>query len=145
MKTLLYGLVVASACLLVSGCETSDLTKTYTGSGTMVVPAKSGQKTVLTNIFKANDDCSSALTPTLSVVEGPAHGRLSIVRSTVSPTFEPGNKLFKCNARKISSISPVYVSAPGFVGQDSVRISGHVAGNPAEFKDYFEFRINVMK
>ncbi|EJN01653.1 hypothetical protein [Phyllobacterium sp. YR531] len=145
MKTIFYGIALVSACLFVSGCETSDLSKTYTGSTTLVVPAKSGQKTPLSNMFTPNDDCSSGRPPSIKVVSGPAHGSVNIVRSTVSPTFEPGNALHKCNSRKLSAVSAVYVSAPGYVGKDSVRVSSQVAGNPTGYYDYYEFRIDVTK
>lgn len=145
LKTALTVMAVVSTGLVAGGCQSTDLSKTYTGSTAMVIQAKSGQKTLLTNVFKVNEDCSSARPPALKVVAKPAHGSVSIVRSTTVTTYEPGHKLHKCNSRKISAVAPIYVSNPGYVGEDRVRVSGHVAGNPRDFNDYFEFRVIVTK
>ncbi|MEP7455006.1 hypothetical protein [Phyllobacterium sp. SB3] len=145
LRATLTVMTVVSIGLVTGGCQSTDLSKTYTGSTTMVIHAKSGQKQLLTNVFKVNEDCSSARPPALKIVSEPVHGSVSIVRSTTSTTYEPGHKLHKCNSRKISALAPIYVSNPGYVGEDRVRISGQVAGNPREFYDYFEFRVIVTK
>lgn len=145
LKTVSATVAVVSMGFLVAGCQSSDQTTTFTGSTTLAVSAKSGQKTVLTNLFKVNPDCSSARTPNVEIISGPTHGSAKIERTSVLPTYKPGHVLNKCNSHRISSVAPTYVSSPGYVGKDYVRVSARLPGNPVGYYNHYDFRIDVTK
>jgi hypothetical protein len=145
LKTIRILAGVLAAGLSTSGCQTSDLSSTVTGSASIAVSAKSGHKTILSHIFKVNPDCSSSRIPDIFVSEAPKHGSVTIIRTNTSPSYKPGHALYKCNGRRISSAAAVYTSVPGYVGKDQVKVSARLNGNPVGYYNHYNIEIDVTK
>jgi hypothetical protein len=69
-----------------------------------------------------NPDCSAAGAVTIKVVEPPSHGRVSINRTGVFPTFSAANVRQRCNTRRVAGVKAIYVSQRGYQGPDRVAI-----------------------
>ncbi|UFZ02906.1 hypothetical protein LQG66_27140 [Bradyrhizobium ontarionense] len=83
-----------------------------------VIP--SGKPLLLFSASSTNPDCTSLGTVELRVVQGPEHGRVSIRRGGVFPTFAAGNPRSACNTRRVPGIMATYVSQRGYAGDDLV-------------------------
>jgi hypothetical protein len=69
-----------------------------------------------------NPDCSSAGAVTVKVVESPSHGRVTISRTGVFPTFSAANVRQRCNTRRVAGVKAFYTSQRGYQGPDRVAI-----------------------
>jgi hypothetical protein len=83
-----------------------------------VIP--SGKPLMLFSASSTNPDCTSLGTVELRVVQGPEHGRVSIRKAGVFPTFAASNPRSACNVRRVPGILATYVSQRGYVGDDLV-------------------------
>ncbi|SFK50184.1 hypothetical protein [Methylorubrum salsuginis] len=80
--------------------------------------APSGRPQQVQFIARMEPDCRSLPMDNLAILEGPAHGRISMERGVDFPNFSPNNPRSRCNTRKVPGNKLVYQSAPGFVGED---------------------------
>jgi hypothetical protein len=69
-----------------------------------------------------NPDCSSRGAVTIKVTEPPRHGRVTISRTGVFPTFSAANVRQHCNTRRVPGVKAFYVSQRGYQGPDRVAI-----------------------
>jgi hypothetical protein len=82
--------------------------------------AASGRPLVLYEAYSTNPDCSSAGSVVLRVAQAPEHGRVSIRRTGVFPSFPESNLRNACNRRRVPGVQAVYVSQRGYLGADLV-------------------------
>jgi hypothetical protein len=142
MKQVLLIVAVVSSGLSVSGCQSSDLTATHTGSMVYMISAKSGHKIGLLSNYMVNPG-SSGKTPDFEVVAAPANGTVDLWRGSVSPSFAQGHPQQKCNARKVAAVGAFYTSRPGFVGADKLVVSSRAPGS--DVYSYVNVHITVTK
>ncbi|WP_271896118.1 hypothetical protein [Candidatus Phyllobacterium onerii] len=142
LKNISLSMMAISSGLLIAGCQTADPKATKTGSGVETISIKSGQKFGYT-FYKVNPDCSSAKVPTLKLISKPSHGTIVISQGYGHSAYAAGHPLSKCNSHRILMASVIYKAASGFVGTDTVTISGQVAGNDSY--DYVTLRFNISK
>src|SRR3954454_14034739 len=82
----------------------------------------SGKPLMLFSGSSTNPDCTSAGNLEVRVVQGPEHGKVSVRKTGVFPTFASSNPRSACNLRRVSGIVATYVSQRGYVGDDLVVI-----------------------
>ena len=82
--------------------------------------AASGQPLKLGFSYSTNPDCSSVGLPTIRL-STPAHGRVTVTRTTDFPNFPPTNIRSECNRRRVPGTTVHYVSQRGFTGTDYVQ------------------------
>jgi hypothetical protein len=80
----------------------------------------SGRPLQLYHAYATNPDCSSAGAVVLRIVQGPAHGRVSVHQAGVFPNFPPSNPRNACNRRRVRGVEATYVSQRGYLGPDFV-------------------------
>ena len=80
-----------------------------------------GQRRQLDFLDALKPDCSS-MGLTVSVVEPPRHGAISIDKARGASNFPPNNPRFECNKRQNEGVRLVYEPAPGFTGADFVTV-----------------------
>ncbi|WP_168880023.1 hypothetical protein [Rhizobium sp. P28RR-XV] len=79
--------------------------------------AKSGNRERVGRAWHINPDCSAGHSPTIRVVEPPAHGKLTLVAEQEVLTDAKG-RFAKCNSLKLPVIGYYYQSSPGYSGSD---------------------------
>ena len=78
----------------------------------------SGRPQQINFITTMDPDCHLTGSGDFAVLEGPAHGRVSMERGVDFPNYPPNNPRARCNTRKLAGNKLIYQSAPGFVGED---------------------------
>jgi len=73
----------------------------------------------LGEFFSVMPDCTIKGVDTFQVVKGPAHGKVTSVRSKVVVGFGASSPVAGCNGRQVMSTNAVYTPAPGYIGRDS--------------------------
>ena len=75
--------------------------------------------------YAINPDCTEVTpSPTLSVVEQPAHGTARISNDPSYPDFPLSNVRAACNAKKIPMRQAFYQAEAGFTGHDRLVLEG---------------------
>ena len=80
----------------------------------------SGKPLHLYHAYSTNPDCTSTGEVVMRVVQGPEHGRVSIQRTGVFPSFGPDNVRNVCNRRRVPGVQATYISQRGYLGSDFV-------------------------
>jgi Domain of Unknown Function with PDB structure (DUF3857)/Transglutaminase-like superfamily len=73
-------------------------------------------------VYELKPDCSTAAFATVSTIEPPAHGRISIDRGTGYSNFPPSNSRFDCNKNQSEGVKIAYEPNRGFVGDDTLTV-----------------------
>jgi len=81
--------------------------------------ALTGQKQKIGAYVALNPDCSSAGQITVTIVQQPAHGTLSLEAGQIYPDFPFGNVRSRCNTREVEARLLFYTSEPGYKGGDA--------------------------
>lgn len=84
--------------------------------------AASGQQLLLYQAASANPDCTSTGNVVVRVAAQPEHGRVSVVRSGVFPTFSMTNPRHHCNSRRVPGVKVFYTSRRGYTGPDAAAL-----------------------
>jgi hypothetical protein len=78
----------------------------------------SGRPLMLYRAWSTNPDCTSAGTVVMRVAQQPEHGRITIRRTGVFPSFAESNLRSVCNRRRVPGVQATYVSQRGYIGPD---------------------------
>ena len=98
------------------------LSGTASEAGYAYKVAAAGKPLQLYWATSVNPDCSSAGAVTMKVVQSPSHGRVTISRTGVFPSFSAMNVRQRCNARRVAGVKAFYTSQRGYQGPDRVAI-----------------------
>lgn len=85
-----------------------------------VVP--SGKPLMLYRATSVNPDCSASGVVTMRIMEAPEHGRITIRRARLFPTYPESNPRHHCNQRRVESVQAVYTSHRDYTGSDHMAI-----------------------
>ncbi len=134
-----YKIAILSASILslpLSGCVTTgaDGVKTNRSQVTVV----SGERTQIRRNWSVDNDCSSQGLPKVRVLEGPAHGQVSIVTEKLFPN----TRRAKCRTQKVMGTVTYYTPDKGYVGPDRVKLR---QSYPVNGVDDTKIDINVVR
>ena len=82
--------------------------------------ALSGTKQMIAGFYFVNGACASTGYPTLKVIKGPEHGKISIEQGVGAPNFSKDDGRSSCAAKTFPGTEMYYTSEAGFTGADSV-------------------------
>lgn len=78
--------------------------------------------TTLGAFMAVKPDCSSQGLPVVTVMDGPAHGSVSVAERREHPVFAASSPFAVCNAQDVPAVGVTYTPAAGFLGADTVTI-----------------------
>jgi Domain of Unknown Function with PDB structure (DUF3857)/Transglutaminase-like superfamily len=73
-------------------------------------------------LYEIKPDCSTAAFATVSTIESPRHGKLSIDRGTGYSNFPQSNPRFDCNKNQSEGVKIAYEPDRGFIGDDTLTV-----------------------
>ena len=73
-------------------------------------------------LYELKPDCSPAAFATVSTIEPPKHGKISIDRGTGYSNFPQSNPRFDCNKNQSEGVKITYEPNRGFVGDDTLTV-----------------------
>ena len=100
--------------LALCGCQT-------TGGPHVIVPANATRQ--LDRFYSVAPDCSSLGRTSITVTEPPQHGKVSVIYRDQLPSFPATFKLSACNKTPVETTLVLYISDPGYLGDDSTSIT----------------------
>ncbi|MGN7772182.1 hypothetical protein [Phyllobacterium sp. 22552] len=117
--------VVCFLTLATTGCATTyegrGLTDASKVSGNVTV--KSGRMTYVDQLLSYDEACREGGPVSMKVIKLPKNGKIGFSTVRNQPVTLPRSaKFYHCNNKKLMHINAVYMSKPGFVGNDSVTI-----------------------
>jgi hypothetical protein len=85
--------------------------------------------------LQANRDCSPNGYPSIKITTAPSHGRVSIERGRVIPSYPANNPRRRCNGTKLPAVVVFYTPSAAFTGRDFVETAtSFINGEVAETK-----------
>jgi hypothetical protein len=73
-------------------------------------------------LYELKPDCSTAAFATVSTIEPPKHGKVSIDRGTGHSNFPQNNPRFDCNKSQAEGVKIAYEPSQGFIGDDTLTV-----------------------
>jgi hypothetical protein len=73
-------------------------------------------------LYELKPDCSTAAFATVSTIEPPKHGKISIDRGTGYSNFPQNNPRFDCNKNQSEGVKIAYEPNQGFIGDDTLTV-----------------------
>jgi hypothetical protein len=73
-------------------------------------------------LYELKPDCSTAAFATVSTIEPPKHGKVSIDRGTGYSNFPQNNPRFDCNKNQSEGVKIAYEPNQGFIGDDTLTV-----------------------
>ena len=80
------------------------------------------QSKLIAFLYELKTDCSTAAFATVSTIEPPKHGKISIDRGTGYSNFPQSNPRFDCNKNQSEGVKITYEPNRGFVGDDTLTV-----------------------
>jgi hypothetical protein len=73
-------------------------------------------------LYELKPDCSTAAFATVSTIEPPKHGKISIDRGAGYSNFPQNNPRFDCNKNQSEGVKIAYEPNQGFIGDDTLTV-----------------------
>ncbi len=73
-------------------------------------------------VYEIGPDCAAAAFATITTIEPPKHGKLSVDRGTGFSNFPQSNSHFECNKKPAEGMKITYEPERGFTGDDSLMV-----------------------
>jgi hypothetical protein len=108
------------------------------------VAVTAGQKRRVDILFTIDLDCSSKGFATVTTVEPPQHGVLTVDHGTGAPNFPQSNPRFECNKRQSEGSQITYEPAAGFTGTDAVTVDIVYPGGDTA-KRHYSITVNPVR
>ncbi len=100
------------------------------------VAVNAGQKRRVDFLVTVDLDCSSKGFATVTTVEPPQHGTITVDHGTGTTNFPQSNPRFECNKRQSEGTQVTYEPAAGFTGTDAMTVDIVYAGGDTARRHY---------
>lgn len=84
--------------------------------------AQAGMRSRINTVFSLEPNCTSLGNISVRVLGAPVHGTLEIRPGDYFPNYAAPNPRFDCDTRPSPGVAVFYTPAPGFTGNDSIRL-----------------------
>jgi hypothetical protein len=108
------------------------------------VAVTAGQKRRVDFLATIEVDCSSTGFATVTTVEPPQHGTITVDHGTGTTNFPQSNPRFECNKRQSDGTVITYEPAAGFTGADAITVDiVYASGAPA--RRHYSISVNPVR
>lgn len=104
---------------------------------------ESGKIQQIERLVGLDADCHPIAKPTISLLQEPSQGRVTVENISVYPSFPPQNPRYRCNTKKVIGQGIFYKSRPSSSGEDAFIVEFvDLLGTPHRLRYHVTIRSN---